>query len=410
MSGMPRNLFFSAISAGSAALLLVLSILITNVLGQEAWGDFSVVLALSTIGEALMDFGIHQVTIRSIARERGRASELFRNSLALKALPGAATFLALSAFAFWKLDTPDLRNAALLMLASAVLRSYLLTVRGVLQGLEHFADDSIVVVADRLAVLMLGAVAIGLGYGLVGIAAAFLAARCLAVACALAVVHRHVGAPRPAFDTAIWSDLQRRAMPLGAFLILLNVYSYIDTIILHALSDSFETGLYNSAYKAYEGLTYAPAILSAVVTPRLSSLWNVDRAAHCGLVRKSLGASIGLAAVLAVAAWHAGPFVLRIFGPEAPLATNALRILAVGLPFVFVIWILHAVAISVFEERWLFRTTLVGSIANIGLNFYLIPEYGRDGAAAATVVGELLSMLILLWALRKIIWPPAVAR
>src|SRR5688572_27483548 len=143
---MRRNLFFSAISAGSAVLLLLLSILITNVLGQSGWGDFSFVLSLALIGEALMDFGIHQVTIRSIARERGRASELFRNSLALKALPGILMFLALATFAFWRTPDADLRLASVLMLASAVLRSYLLTVRGVLQGLEHFADDSLVVV------------------------------------------------------------------------------------------------------------------------------------------------------------------------------------------------------------------------------------------------------------------------
>jgi O-antigen/teichoic acid export membrane protein len=405
MTAMRQNFFYSAISAGSAALLLLLSVLITNILGQEIWGQFSFVLSLALIGEALMDFGIHQVTIRSIARERPRASELFRNSIALKALPGAAMFVVLSVIAFWLRPEADVRLAAVLMLASAVLRSYMLTVRGVLQGLEHFRDDSVVVVADRLFVLAFGAVSLWLGAGLVGMATAFLAARCVAVAGALLVVHRHVGGPRPAFDPAVWRDLQQRAMPLGSFLIVLNVYAYIGTIILAALAGDTETGLYNSAYKTYEGLTYATAILSAVITPRLSSLWSVDRAGHLLLVRRSLLGSLALAVVLAGVAWYAGPYVLQIFGEQAVSATNALRILVIGLPFVFAIWILHAIAISVFEERWLFRTTLVGSVANIGLNFYLIPTYGRDGAAAATVLGELLSMGILLWALRKIIWP-----
>ncbi len=410
MIAMRRNLFFSTVSAGSAALLLLLSVLITNVLGQAVWGQFSLVLSLALIGEALMDFGIHQVTIRSIARERPRASELFRNSIGLKALPGAVMFVVLSGVAFWLRPEADVRLAAVLMLASAVLRSYMLTVRGVLQGLEHFADDSVVVVADRLLVLAFGAVSLWLGTGLVGLATAFLAARCVAVVSALVVVHRHVGGPVPAFNTAVWRDLQQRAMPLGAFLIVLNVYAYIDTIILAALAGDTETGLYNSAYKTYEGLTYATAILSAVITPRLSNLWSVDRSAHLVLVRRSLLGSLALAAVLAVAAWYLGPLVLRIFGEQAVSASGALRILALGLPFVFAIWILHAVAISVFEERWLFRTTLAGAVANIGLNFYLIPAYGRDGAAAATVIGELFSVAILLWALRKIIWPVPEAR
>jgi O-antigen/teichoic acid export membrane protein len=397
--------FFATVSAASAGLLLLLSVLISNVLGQEAWGQFSFALALSMIGEALMDFGIHQVTIRSIARERGQAAALFRNSLALKALPGAAMFVALTALAFWLRPQTDMRIVCVLMLASAVFRSYLLTVRGVLQGLERFADDSFVVITDRFAVLVFGASAVWLHGGLVGLAAAFLAARVVTMAGALWIVQRHVGAPRLAFDAGVWKDLQRRAMPLGAFLIVLNLYSYIDTLILGALTTDLETGLYNSAYKTYEGLTYATAILSAVITPRLSHLWSADRAAHGRLVRQSLAASIGLALVLAAAAWWLGPVVLRIFGPSAVSAADALRILAIGLPFVFAIWILHAVAISVFEERWLFRTTVIGSIVNIALNFQWIPQYGRNGAAAATVAGELLSLVVLLWALRHAVWP-----
>ena len=118
-----RNLAYATISAGSAGLLLILLILIGNILGADALGNFSFALALSMIGEALMDFGIHQVTIRSIARERHRASELFRNSLALKALPGAAMFLVLSALAFVLRPEADLRLASVLMVASAVFRS-----------------------------------------------------------------------------------------------------------------------------------------------------------------------------------------------------------------------------------------------------------------------------------------------
>jgi O-antigen/teichoic acid export membrane protein len=400
-----RNLVFATISAGSAVLLLVLSVLISNVLGQDAWGQFSFALALSLIGEALMDFGIHQVTIRSIARDRTQAGSLFRNSLGLKALPGAIMFVGLTLLAFVLRADGTMRIVCVLLLTSAVFRSYLLTVRGVLQGLEHFAADSLVVVADRCAVLVFGGVALWTGGGLVSVAAAFLTARVLAMAVALAIVRRHVGGARPQFDTAIWRELQRRAMPLGAFLIVLNLYSYIDTIILGALTTDFGNGLYNSAYKIYEGLAYGTAILSSVITPRLSGLWSTDRRAHHRLVWQSLGASLVLAVVLGLAAWIFGGLALRIFGPEAVAAFSTLRILALGLPLVFGIWILHAVAISVFEERWLFRTTVAGSMVNIALNFQLIPAYGRDGAAWATVAGEALSVGILLWALRRALWP-----
>lgn len=402
---MTRNFFFAAVSAGSASLLLLLSVVITNTLGQGPWGDFMFALSLALIGEALMDFGIHQVTIRSIARDPSTAPALFRNSLSIKLLPGLAMFAALGVLAFVLRPEFELRVATLLMLAAAIFRSYVLTVRGVLQGLELFRDDALVVVADRVLILIFCTAAVWSGYGLIGASVAFLAARTVACAVALVVAARHVGPPKPAFDRAVWSDLQRRALPLGAFLVVLNLYSYIDTILLGTLTTDVETGLYNSAYKLYEGLTYGTAIISAVMTPRLSNLWSTDPPAHAKVLRLTLvGAGLAAVALASGTRWLA-PYALQMFGRDAVVAASTLNILCIGLPCVYAIWILQAAAISVFEERWLLRTTIIGVVFNVAVNLAMIPRYGRDGAAWATVFSEVLSAMVLSWALRKVLWP-----
>ncbi len=193
---MRRNLFYSTVSAGSAVLLMVLVALIARTMGEGAWGQFSWALALATIGEALMDLGIHQVTIRSIARERETALSLFRNSLALKALPGVAMFVVLAGAAMWWRPEPQVRLACVWLLCSAVLRSYLLTIRGVLQGLERFAEDSLVVLADRALLLLVGGIALWMHVGIVGLAVAFVIARVIAVVAALLVARSTCGPAR----------------------------------------------------------------------------------------------------------------------------------------------------------------------------------------------------------------------
>ena len=402
---MRRSFVYSTISASSAVLFVILAAIVGRTLGDEAWGQFSWAIALATIGEGLMDLGIHQVTIRSVARDRSRAPALFRNSLALKAIPGAVMLAGLTGIAFWLRSEPVVRTASLLLLVSAVLRSYLLTIRGVLQGLERFGDDAVVVVGDRVLLLAVCATAISLGAGVVGVAAAFIVARVLALASGFAIAHRHVGPPVPSFDTAVWRDLQRRALPLGAFLIVLNFYSYIDTVMLGVLTTDVETGLYNYAYRIYEGLTYAPAVLAAVLTPRLSNLWSADRTAHRRLSRRGAAVAASLAMLMSAIVWWLAPWLLSlVFEPQALPSVAALRILGSGLIFVFTIWILHAVAISIFQERRLLYTTLTGALTNAALNTYLIPRYGRDGAALATVLAEALTMTLLLWGLRAVLW------
>jgi O-antigen/teichoic acid export membrane protein len=281
------------------------------------------------------------------------------------------------------------------------MRSYLLTIRGILQGLERFGWDSAVVMLDRVLLLALSAAVLLSGGTLISLAWAFVAARTLALIGSLAIARPHIGGLTPSFDLAVWKDLRQRALPLGAFLILLNLYSYVDTLMLGLMSSDTETGLYNAAYRIYEGLSYAPAVLSAVLTPRLSAEFVRDRARYAGLAREGLTASLGLAVALGLTAWLAGGWVLGLlFGAEFVGATRALHILAAGLIVVFPIWILQAVAISMTAERILLRTTAIGVLVNVGANLFLIPTMGRDGAALATVIGETVCLMLLLHGVR----------
>ena len=185
-------------------------------------------------------------------------------------------------------------------------------------------------------------------------------------------------------------------------MIVLNLYTYIDTVILGLMTTDAETGRYAASYRVYEGITYAPAILSAVLTPRLSFLFTSDRAAHRGLLRRSLASSAALGIALgALTALLARPLMLLIFGDQYVESVAPLRVLAGGSVFVFTTWILHAAAISTNLDRRLLLTTVVGLSANVILNVLFIPRWGISGAAWATVVAEALTVALLFLQLRK---------
>jgi O-antigen/teichoic acid export membrane protein len=398
---MLRNLAYSTVSSGTAALLLVLMIVAGRVLGEVEFGKFAFALLLGGIFETTMDFGLHQVTIRAIARDRTRASALLQHTLAIKLVWAFGTLAALAVTATILRREPDVRMACYLIGGSLVFRSYMLTIRGVLQGLEHFGWDSLVVIADRGLLLAFGIVALVDGGGLRGLAIAFVIARGSALVIAVLITQTRLGGVGFRYDRQVWRELHATALPLGFFLVVLNLYSYVDGVMLGVLRTDAETGLYAAAYKVYEGFTYAPMAISAVLTPRLSALFASDPARHRVMSRRGVLASAGLAIIVGGAGYVlATPLLVLLFGADYAAATPAFRILCVGLPIVFVIWILHAIAISVDCERLLARTALVGLAVNVGLNLFVIPRYGGSGAALATVVGELVSAGILVLGLR----------
>ena len=393
---------YATLTAGSAALLLVLLTMAGRFLSVDDYGRFRYALALTTIVETIMDLGLSQVTARTVARDKASADRLFPHVLGLKIM-WVAIGLALLA-----IITPILRTDPVVIklcyalgLSSAV-RSYLLTARGLLQGLQRFDLEALAVVSDRVLLLVTGAAALWAGYGLFGLAAAFVGSRLVMLAAMQILLRRVVTNIRPAFDREMWRDIQSAALPLGFFMIALNNYNYIDTVILGLMRTDTEIGWYAASYSLYEGLTYAPSILAAVLTPRLSYLFSHDRPAHRALLTRALLASLALGVVLGgCAVLAAAPIITLLFGNRYAPAALPLQILAGGALFVFATWILHAAAISTNLDSRLLVTTIVGLGTNVALNIALIPRYGINGAAWATVLAEGLTVVLLLVQLER---------
>lgn len=390
------NSGYATVTAGSAALLLALLIVAGHLLSAADYGRFSYALALTTIVETIMDVGLGHVTVRAVARDRAGAGELFRHVLGLKLVWVAIGLLLLVIVTPILRPDPQMIRLCYVMGLSSAMRSYLLTARGLLQGLDRFDFEALTVVSDRLLLLAAGTVTLWAGYGLFGLAIAFVFARVTVLVAVMTLLRRVVGVAAPAFDRKRWRELQAAALPLGFFMIALNMYTYIDTVILGVMRTDAETGWYAAAYRVYEGLTYAPSILAAVLTPRLSYLFVHNRAAHRTLLLRVLGSALALGVVLgAIAVWLAGPILVTLFGPAYTPGIAPLRILAGGSLFVFATWILHAAAISTNLDRRLLVTTAVGLASNVALNIVLIPAWGIRGAAWATVVAEGLTVGLL---------------
>lgn len=391
------NAGYATLTAGSAGLLLVLLIVAGHLLTAADYGRFNFALALTTIVETIMDIGLGHVTVRAVARDRANAARLFRHVLGLKLVWIAIGLAILAAAAPLLRPDPQIIWLCYLMGLSSAVRSYLLTARGFLQGLDRFDIEAAIVVADRLLLLVIGVAVLMAGYGLFGLALAFVASRTAMLVVVSIVLRRATHVSAPGYDRDTWRELQAAAVPLGLFMIALNLYTYIDTVILGVMRTDAETGYYSASYKVYEGLTYAPSILASIVTPRLSYLFVQDRLAHRSLLARILAGAVGLGILLGgVAVWAAHPLVVLLFGPAYAPAAAPLRILAAGSLFVFGTWILHAAAISTNLDRRLLVTTIVGLVTNVALNIVLIPRWGITGAAWATVVAEALTVSLLL--------------
>lgn len=391
-----RNIFYSGVSGSSSVLLLAILILAGRWLGDSEFGKFSFALALASIFSIFLDFGLKEVTIRSVARNQRSANKFLGNTFAFKFFLSLLMMIGLFFTARLLREEHDVRIICYLLGIAIVLRSYLLTLRCVLQGLEKFALESFVMVSERMFMLLFVVVALMRGYGIFGVAVAFIIARVVALVLNCTITYGKVGSFRPRFDTKFWHRMQVDAIPFGVFLVVISLYSYFDTIMLGVFRGNAETGIYNAAYRVYEGLAFVPLIIQKVLTPRLSKYFIVNRSHHLRLANTGTLFTFLLVLPFGGLVFVSARYLIVLFFGAAYISSKGiLQILIVGLIFVYPLWILNSIAISINKEKYLLKSSVVGLFVNLILNFALIPYYGMYGAALATVVAEMANFIIL---------------
>ncbi len=203
----------------------------------------------------------------------------------------------------------------------------------------------------------------------------------------------------------LWRTLVRRAVPLGIAGVLITVYYQIDAVLLLQLAGPHEAGIYGAAYRFLAPLTLVPAAVMASFFPVLSAVHRADPQRVRQLVQScaDLMGVISLP-IFALMAVLSAPIVHLLYGPGYSRSAGLLPILMIA--FISICFgTLAGFMAPILELQW--RLALysgIGALANVVLNLILIPPYGAYGSAWATVVTELLTMIMMLgtglWTLR----------
>ncbi len=90
-----------------------------------------------------------------------------------------------------------------------------------------------------------------------------------------------------------------------------------------------------------------------------------------------------------------GPYVLSWFGPDFPLANDALRIMVAGQVFNAAFGSVVLLLIMTGNTRYALPGLLVAAIAQAALGCALIPHHGAVGAAWASATGTVVWNLLL---------------
>lgn len=376
---------------------------VARYLGPERFGTLSYVTAFVTLFGTMIPVGTDNVVVRDLARHPGQADAIMASATAIRLLatPVIIAVVGVAAVAMHGSDRSTLGLIALFAV-TLVFRPWDVVelwfqaetnVRPTVwaRNLVFFASSAakvalIVSVAPLLAFVALEPVASALG------------------AAALVWVYRRAGRRfTVAGATRTWfRNLLGAGTPLLLSSMAIIVYMRIDQIMLEHLSGGGmrQVGLYSAAQRLSEVWYFVPMAIASAVFPTLVRSREQDRAQYTERLGRLFSLMTLVALGVAIPTSALAPYVVRlVFG--APYA-GAAPVLSIHVwTAVFVFW-------GVVGEAWylnegLTRLTLYrtgsAALANVALNFVLIPRYGGAGAAVATLISQAWSAWLsnLVW-------------
>ncbi len=183
-----------------------------------------------------------------------------------------------------------------------------------------------------------------------------------------------------------------------------SIYTNLDVVMLRFMKDDAEVGIYDAAIKVKTILITMITSLGTVLLPRLSYyVQKNDKEAFYRMVSKAFNfVFIAATGVMVYFMMFTSETILFLAGKDFLQSVLPMRIL---MPTVLLIGLSNITGIQVLipqgkENKVVFSVT-AGAILDFLLNLVLIPRYGAAGAAMATLLAELLVLIVQCIYLRE---------
>lgn len=191
--------------------------------------------------------------------------------------------------------------------------------------------------------------------------------------------------------------------PMMISMSILMIMGFTDTLMLGSLlKNTSSLGIYNVASKISTTIALALMAVNSVSTPRYAEYYSNNQ---LDKVRKVVKQSTKLIF------WVSFPLclvciifpitILNIFGEEFGIGTTALILLTIGRFISSICGSVGYLLQMTGHQKIMQNIILISLIISIGLNYFLIPIYGINGAAFATMVSTAFWNIVGVYYIKK---------
>jgi len=391
MKSIVRNVSFLALSTLiEKVAVFFLYIYLGRILTPESYGYLSYILALSAYFSLMIDLGLPKLGIREVAAHPTLSLPLFRTVTALKLL---LFFLVSGGWILFVLtqESGD-RIAALMMIGYFFARA--VDVQWLLQARQRF--DTIAWLRVIKTLVLLTSLLLLFRLPQPWLYLLFYALAALVPTLGYLYLRESALLEWSRIGTLLRRHLRRlrvllwRSLPLAASSFLILMYYNLDTVLIRHMLGLEEVARYTAAYKLVFAFIVARNLLHSVIFPRISRAKEEWR--EGGMLFLF---SLGVVLLIVLVAGAYGREILELaYGEKYLSSERVFFILSLTAGVLWLNLFFPAYFIAVKKEYFYLKVQLSATALNLLANLWMIPRYGIEGAAWATLMADLLSLAI----------------
>ena len=384
-------------------LNLSIGIYVIRYLGSDNFGKLSYCLSLVGMFGAIAKLGLDAIVVRNLVKEES-APEILGTAFVLKLISSLATLVLIASVVFTLNQDPQVHWITIVIALGLLFSSF--------EVIDFWFQSKVIsrpIVIVRSIKLILSSVAkllfIVLRLPLSAFVWLLLADEIVKAVGTVWIYLKHTQLDRKAQETNFVATSKRRSIwywqinsakaiemlkdswPLILSGVMVTIYMKIDQVMLGNMASNEAVGNYAAAVKFSEVWYFFPTAVCASVFPTIIRAKQRSKQEYYNKLQQlyDLMAWMSLSIAL-VMTFVSGILVDTLLGEGYTEAGNILALHIWAGPFVF---------LGVARSQWLmaenltklsFATTSLGTVVNLILNFWLIPIYGGNGAAIATVI------------------------
>ncbi len=398
-----KNTFWlTAGEIGGRLLRIVLVLYAARVLGVVSWGVFSYALSLAALFTITADIGLGAVMTREIVRDPENKARYLSNSLIIKTVLVILTSIAII-FITPLITNLTLSKTLLIFMALLVATdSIRLFTSSLNRSLEKMHWEAIANIITQFSIMILGIWVLIKNPTAEGLGISYLAGSMIGAIFSLWTVREYIKSFFGRIDKALIKKLLQSSWSIALLGLLGSVMLNTDIIMLGWLKGAEDVGYYSSAQKIIFTLYVLPSLIGTAAFPSLTRLANKNKEGFRELLEKSLKIAFLIAIPITIGGLIIGYELMDIFfGNEYLAASTTFKILLLSLVLAYPTTILGNALLAYDQEKQFLKYAGVAAIGNVVLNSILIPFWGIEGAAIATVVTQIISNSLIWWKLKE---------